>query len=179
MNNIQEMSSQTLRFLKGLIIIIPLSAFTPRIPGCAFNINAAVLTPEGITSLQDVAWTTGSLTIGIFAQLLSIAPLMMGLFVLHTIFSNYFKGEIFSVRNALHYSSIAHICFWDALLISGLSRTLLLLATTFSNPPSYRYFSEAFGAPNLLLLGISLILGLISQVMLEGSRLQEEKNLTV
>ena len=95
---------------------------------------------------------------------------------MHIIFRNYLKGEVFSVRNALHYRTISWIFFWDALLIKSLSHTLLVFAVTFSNPPGHRYFSVSFGSPNFKILVIAWIFLMISQVMMEGSRLQEKQD---
>jgi hypothetical protein len=62
------------------------------------------------------------------------------------------------------------IIITNALLISTLSDTLLVLAATLGNPPGQRYLTVTFGSSNLTILFLGVLIVAISKVMLEATK---------
>jgi len=133
-----------------------------------------ISTLEGMISPADITWTVVSRCMMLLSKTIQLTPMLIGLFILRLIFKNYKKEIIFSVQNAQYYR-------W----IGG----LLLIDTMCAKPLSHLFSSIAAGAHgsgNLIALGFSVtesfvavLVLVISQVMLEGSRLDEENQLTV
>jgi len=128
MNNSQNSRTQLTQstqfystFLKAGMIITPIATLLPWIAKSALNgPYYGIFTFEGYVAYSDVAWTTVPLIIAIFAQILSITPLMIGLFILNSIISNYNKGEIFSLQNAINYRRLSLLLLLD---IEGILRS--------------------------------------------------------
>ncbi len=136
-------------------------------------------TPEGVVNLGTRQWDDLSKTIGLMAATLGLLPLFLSMFVLKSIFRNYQKGEIFTSCNARSYKRLGWLFFLDALLAKPLSDMLMVLAVTFSNPPGHRYITLGFGTPNLEALFCGVLVIVISWVMLEASKLQDEQKFTI
>jgi len=182
MNSIQKISSQAILLLQILLIATPVVTLLPWIAKSALNGPYYGIFVFGkYVAYKDVAWATGSLTLGIFAQIVSIGPFMMALFVLRSVFKNYYQGEIFSTKNARHYRKLAWLFLLEASLIQSLSKQLLIIAVWISSSSSI-VPPELFNAEpsNFKALSMSILfIMLANAIMLEGRQLQEEQNLTV
>ena len=141
--------------------------------------SGPVQTPEGWVYLNQVKWTALSSGIGLAGSLFSVIPVLWGLIVLKSIFRNYKQGAIFTTVNARHYRTLGWLFFMDALLIEPVSSMIEVLSITLSNPPGQRYISLNFGTPGLENLFYGLLILVISWVMLEASKLQEDQQLTI
>lgn len=191
MNQIQKMSSYLLLIFNGLMILIPLifiiqwffiSTKTSDVSDLVnfFGIlEKTIHTPGGYVNLSTVAWTPSLKLLGFSADIVGVAPFLMSLFLLKSIFSHYKKGEIFSTRNAILYRRLGILYLADALLIKSLSQTMMILAVTLTNPPGHRYLSVSFGTPNLSSLFYGVLVMIVSWVMLEASKIYEETKFTV
>lgn len=191
MNKIQKISSYLLIVFNVLLIALPLYVLiqwlfmeikTTDVPS-SINffglLERVVQTPEGIVNLSTVHWTPLLKILGCSADILNSIPLILSLFVLKSIFRNYQKGEIFTTANATQYRRLGWLFFLDALLIKPLSDTLLILAVTFTNPPGHRYLSVGFGTFNMTALFCGILVIVMSWVMLEGSKLRDDQQLTI
>lgn len=136
-------------------------------------------TPEGVINFSQVNWNTLSKTIGFCADVIYLLPFLLGLFVLRKIFKNYQRGKIFTTTNARLYQYLGWFFFFDALFSKPVGGVILTIATTISNPPGHRWLTLNFGTPNLEALFCGAILIIVSWVMLEGSKLNEENTLTI
>jgi hypothetical protein len=191
MDRIQKVSSYLLIVFNVLLIALPLLAIiqwlfielkisdVPSFINFFGLLERTVQTPEGIVNLSTIHWTPLLKILGFSADILNLIPLILSLFVLKSIFRNYQKGEIFSMANATQYRRLGWLFLLDALLIKSLSNTLLVLAVTLTNPPGHRYITVSFGTPNMTALFCGILVIVISWVMLEGYKLQEEQKLTV
>jgi hypothetical protein len=165
-------------FKLGILLAEWLFLDTPTVKGFLSDglIANPIRTPEGILTLGDVVWTNLSKTVFIASNIVGSISFFLSLFVLKAIFKNYRKGEIFTRKNATSYRSLGLLLFLDSLL-GPLSEGLMVVAVTLSNAPGHRYLTLSFGTPSLETLFYGIIV--ISWVMGEASRLQEDQHLTI
>ncbi len=83
------------------------------------------------------------------------------------------------MTNAQCYYQIGKLLFFDALLAQPISGCLWVMAVTLSNPVGSRYFCIYLGTPNIMALLMGLLVILISWVMIEGSKIHDEQQLTI
>jgi hypothetical protein len=95
------------------------------------------------------------------------------------VFQNYKEGLIFTPENARNYGKMAYMFFLDAIITGPISYTIMVLASTFSNPPGERILALALGTPNFQNLFIGFIVLAVSFVMEEASKLQDEIDKTI
>lgn len=188
MDRIQKVSSYLLIMFNFLLIALPLFIlslwlFMETAPlkeaiseGLFFE---SVRTPEGVVNLSLVKWDSLTKVIGFMASFVGLLPILLGLLVLKPIFRNYKKGEIFNIFNARHYTYLGWLFFLDALLAKPLSGMLMVLAVTLTYPPGHRWIQIGYGTPTLGVLFCGVLVIVISWVMVEGYKLQEEQKLVV
>lgn len=188
MDRIQKISSYLLIIFNLLLIGLPfligsLWLFMETAPlkeaiseGLFFD---SVRTPEDVVNLSMVKWDPLTKVIGFLASLVGLLPILLGLFVLRPVFRNYGKGEIFNIFNARHYKYLGWLFFLDALITKPLSSMLMVLAITLTYPPGHRYIQIGFGTPTLGSLFCGVLVLVISWVMLEASKLQEEQQFVI
>ncbi len=137
------------------------------------------LNNQNYSNLNNFIWTPLSKSIAMSGHALSLLPLFLSLFILKLIFRNYKNGEIFSAANAIQYKYLGWLFFLNALMAKPLGNALMVMATTLSNPPGERYISIFFGAPSLEGIFGGSILIVISWVMFEASKLQDESKFII
>ncbi|HUX80632.1 MAG TPA: DUF2975 domain-containing protein [Alphaproteobacteria bacterium] len=188
MHSIQKVSAYLIWIFNILLIAIPfwiitiwvLIEWTPFKTLLAQGfISKPIETPEGIVNLANLKFTTLSWSIGLASALIGFIPIFLGIFVLKHLFLNYQKGNIFSLKNAQQYKYLGWLFFLDGMLVKPLCNMLQILSATLSNPPGHRYLSLNFGTPNLEVLFCGLLIIVISWVMAEGYKLQEDQSLTI
>lgn len=184
MHHIQKTSSYLVSLFKFLLICLPLYIFIQWIFihldfGMWSFLNQNIETPEGFVKLSKIQWTPILQFLGCVSEFIGRLPFFVSLWFLIGIFQNYKKGKIFNYENALLYRKIGWVCFFDALFIKSLSKTLLILTVTFTNPPGHRYITISFGTPNLTAIFYGMIVIVISWVMLEACKISEENELIV
>ena len=179
MHQTQKMSTFVILILKFLLILIPLHLIF--IEWGAFKSFSIFITkietPEGIVILDQLSFLPR--TICCLGEMIGRLPLFIGLMILLKLFNNYKKGEIFSLQNIKYYQYLGWLFFLDALVARSLSDLIMIGGATLSNPPGHRYISLSFGTPNVEALFCGLLVLVISWIMREGYRLQEEQKLIV
>jgi hypothetical protein len=113
------------------------------------------------------------------AYAISLLPIFLSFFVFKAIFKNYRKGDFFTAINAGYYRYLGWLFFLEALLAKPLSDGLMMVTVTLSNPSGHRHLALSWGIPSLEVLFCGTLLIVISWVMLEASKLQDEQKLTV
>lgn len=188
MDRIQKVSSYLLATFNILLVVLPLSLlilwlFIDHDPikqaiaeGLFFE---PVHTPEGVINLAMIKWDPFAKFIGFVGSLVGILPILLGLFILKTVFRNYRKGEIFNITNARQYKYLGYLFFLSGLITTPLSSMLQVLAVTLTYPPGHRWITIGFGTPNMVTLFCGVLVLVISWVMVEGYKLQEEQKLIV
>jgi hypothetical protein len=191
MSRIQKVSSYLLIVFNVLLVALPLLVIFQWIfietkitdVGSFINffglLERTVGTPEGLVNLSTIHWTPFLKFLGASSDILGVLPLLLSLFVLKSIFRNYQNGEFFSTANATHYRRLGWLFFLDALLITSLSNTLLVMAVTLSNPPGHRYITVSVGTPNMKALFCGILVIVISWVMLEASKIYDDQEFTI
>jgi hypothetical protein len=191
MKKIQKISAYLLMCFNILLIATPLLIITQWLfidaktmdSYAAINffglLEKTILTPEGYINLSTVTWGPLEKFLAFSSDMLGILPFMFSLLVLKIIFKNYEKGEIFSTINALHYKKLGWLFLLDALIVKSLSNTLMVLAVTLTHPHGHRYINIHYGTPSLKALFLGILLIVVSWVMLEASKLQDEQQYTI
>jgi hypothetical protein len=189
MHHIQKVSTYFIWLFNLLLIVIPVLALSYWVlldwePFRYLTLQGLfsdnpIITPEGPVKLSHLKLTPLSLSIGILGSLLYSLPIFLGVLVLKHLFQNYKKGVIFSPKNVKNYKYLGWILFLDALFVKPIGNMLLILAATLSNAPGHRYISISFGTPSLESIFYGLLIIVISWIMAEGYKLQEEQNLTI
>src|SRR3990167_1007054 len=136
---------------------------------------SSVTTPEGIVNLHNVSWTNLTKIIGCCAQLIEASPFIGIFWYLSQLFYCYENDKIFTMQNAQNYYKIGKLLLFDAFLAQPISGGLWLLAVTLSNPVGQRYISISLGSSNFVSVFAGLFIILISWVMIEGSKIQDEQ----
>lgn len=188
MIRIQKVSSYLLIIFNILLVALPLFIlglwlFMETAPlkeaiahGVFFD---SVRTPEGMVNLSMVNWDPLTKFIGFMGSLVGVLPILLGLFVLKTVFQNYKKGEIFNIFNARHYKYLGWLFFLDAIIAKPLSGMLMVLAVTLTHPPGHHWIQIGYGTPSLEALFCGVLVIVISWVMVEGYKLQEEQKFVI
>lgn len=190
MNKIQKVSSYFLAIFNVLLIgwpflilfewlVVENKVVSQAAGGLSFLFEKIIQTPEGTVDLASIHWTPFSLLTALTSEILGILSFILSFYFLRCIFQNYKKGEIFSQVNATYYKYLGCFFFLHALIFKPISGMLMILAVTLSNAPGHRYISISFGSPNLGALFCGAVIIVISWVMLEASKLQDEQALTI
>ena len=124
-------------------------------------------------------WSYLTKLTGFTGDLLGYFPVFMGLLIMIKIMKKYKKREIFTQENALLYKKLGVLIFIYALLCNPLNGMMYTLAATWNNPPGTRILAFEYSGFNATALICGGVIFLISWVMHEASRLQDEQDLTV
>ncbi len=188
MNKIKVVSFYVARILDCMVVAIPAYiifqwifvdiAFIVKKMFLDYSISYVTVHKE-LVHLHQVAWTPLSQFVGCIAQLIEYGPFIGILYFLSKIFHRYEIGAIFTMTNAQCYYQIGKLLFFDALLAQPISGCLWVLAVTLSNPVGKRCISFTIGTPNIMALLMGLLVIFISWVMIEGSKIQDEQQLTI
>jgi hypothetical protein len=103
---------------------------------------------------------------------------MLIFYFLIKLFKCYERAEIFSLQNVKY---IRNVGWW--MLISQIIRPIyegvITAVLTFANPHGHRYASVSFGSTDIVPIITALIIILISWIMAEAYKLQDEQKLTI
>ncbi len=191
MNKIQNTSRYIRYLLNLMLILIPsfmlaqwflLSLNDPN----NFELIDSILSTSRIIQvsdhhvpLQTIIWTPPSLLLGVLSDIIQLAPFITGLFILRTIFKAYQAGSIFTLNNATSYKKLGYLFLVDAFITIPLSGSIMGLATTFNNEPGHRILSISFGTPNLNQIFYGFLIIVISWVMQEACKINDDQALTI
>ena len=155
-----------------LIMVFPFRIFLRLFPHA--NI------PDWIT-IGDVFRPTTPLSkfIAISSDFIERMPFFLSIYILRLIFKNYKLGKIFTNANAKHYKSLGIIYVIKGLVTEPLAHTLETLAETIHNPPGERILSFRFASSNIEAIFFGACIILISWIMIEGLKLQEDQSVTI
>lgn len=184
MNRIQKVSSYMSVLLNISLFFLPIFSIVPflfiewepikNLAQQEVFLNP-IKTPEGLINLAQCHWNPFAKTSVILGNIIGIFPLFWGLMILKSVFTNYQNGSIFTYQNATFYKYLGWLFFMDALVAKPLSQLFLVLGATLCNEPGHRYITLSFGTPNLEALFCGLLIIMISWIMAEAAKLQEEQ----
>ena len=104
---------------------------------------------------------------------------MISLYWVAKLFGLFEQLQFFTQKSVRYLRKIGLILLINSLIHSTIYMGLLSLVLTMSNPPEHRQIIIAFGTHEITLIVISSILLLLSWIMEEGHKLQEEHEATV
>lgn len=113
--------------------------------------------------------------------LLSLIPTFIQMYVVYMlikIFSLYSQGEIFSAHH-VRYTRIIGYALLLGQLIEPIYQFVMGIILTLHNPPGYRFAAITLDQTNIGLVLTALLLILISWILNEGFKLQQETQLTI
>ncbi|MDF1827878.1 MAG: DUF2975 domain-containing protein [Legionellaceae bacterium] len=133
-----------------------------------------IFTSGGMINPANITWTLTSKAMILLSKIIQLTPMLIVLFLLRLIFKNYKQNNIFVVKNAEYYRWIGALLLIDNFGAKSLS-------CFFSAIAAGVYHRENLSGVGFSLTEalIAILVLVISQVMLEGSRLAEENQLTV
>ena len=113
--------------------------------------------------------------------LVSAVPMMVYLFIVYSLiklFRLYEQGVIFSIEIVQHIRNIGYALLADQ-IISPFYQFAMGIVLTIHNPPGHGFIGITLDQNNLGILLTALLVILISWIMTEGCKLNEEQQLTV
>lgn len=116
--------------------------------------------------------------IGLCIGAIPTAIEMYFLYSLVCLFKLYEKGEIFSAKNVQYIRASAYALLLVQ-IINPIYESIMGIFLTWRNPPGHHFFAITVDQTNLGLICLAILILLISWVMAEGARLNEEQQLTV
>lgn len=184
-NKLTTLCRRMLLLFRFLLIALPLiTVFSWAFPDNAFSINAYFepaighsITGDLRTVLQRFQWNNKAF--GIAGALVSLLPLLIGLYKLTQLFKNYIQGNIFTAANAKIYGILGYLCLLSALLFQPLCDVLYSLAISINYPAGHRYIAFGFRNTNLTTIICGAFLIIIAHVMRIGHKINEEQELTI
>lgn len=193
MPRIQKVSTYLIWVFNAILILIPITSlilwtaldnaqvhtFLKPLVNNGILTYSNIKTPLGPIDLSKIHLTPFARSLGMLGDGIALLPFILGIIWVKRLFQNYRQNNIFSLENALLYKRLAWLFILDAILARPLSEAIHVLAVTFSNPPGQRYIAVGFGTPNLGVLLYGIVALVISWVMVEAYKLQEDKNLTI
>jgi hypothetical protein len=189
MNKIKKVSSTVVILLTLAIIIYPILSLEPLIRSYGFNLNypeswlvtnhATIKTIHGEMNLYEHSLPLISKLIISFASIMTLSPTIFIFYYLRKIFCNYKKGNIFTLSNSKYYRNIGWILIVESLIIFPIYNALTSLAVTLPNLPGKRVVQVSFGTDNFGYIIIGLMIIVISWVMMEANKLEEDHKFTV
>lgn len=173
MARIQNMSRRFRLFFTSLLFLIPaLNAlywiFFNHFPNAPVETQAM---PVG-----ELPALTRSMAF--MASLLPVGVVMYGILTLAKLFRHYENGNVFTAETVRYFHALGYVTvFW--VFANMLFTSLISVIFSFNNPPGERMLTIEFGTPDLTALTIGAILLLVSWVMEEGRKLEDEQAHTI
>ena len=185
MNKIKKVSGYVLWVLNALIFFLPLTTIvwwmlvgTEILKDLAQQGFVSIIDSDSRVDLLAGKWNALSKFLGCVANFIDLLPLLIGLFCLRKIFSNYKAGKIFNVTNAKQYHRIGWLLFLKAFL-GPISGALTIWAATMYNLPGHRVLKLSFGTDDMKYLFYGTLILVISWVMHEASKIENEQKFTI
>ena len=160
--------------LVAAVAVVPLTACY----WAAFNSLPAEMTAEAARHAASPMLPAWVRTLCFLAALLPATALTCTLLRLRRLFTLYEQGRIFTPANVASFLAVAKALLYWA-LASILYTPLHGLAVTAANPPGHHLLTLGIGSPELSLFFVAAMAVVISRVMDEARRLDEEQSLTV
>lgn len=179
MNKIQRVSLFLrvifqLAFVAWPILVITYWSFAPSLIPNFMHIISFI--PDRLEILHPI--TTGDAFWGCLISVLPSAIIMTILYFLIKLFKLYEEGKIFTRLNVKYLKNIG-ITMLIGQVINFISEGLMSFALTFHNPVGHRIASFSFGTPDVYNILTAIMVIVISWIMAEGCKLQEENQYTV
>jgi hypothetical protein len=138
----------------------------------------AEIVPKAAQSQMNYDLEPSTKLLGFLISLIPLTIMELTLYFLIRLFKLYEKGEIFSPQNVNYCRNIGYTLLASQVL-NPIYHGLMSATMTWHNPPGQRYASFSFTGTNISIILIALGIILISWIMAEGCKLQEEQRFTI
>ncbi len=180
MNKIKKLSQIAQWILLAIMIILPTSlilfwinAPAPLLSSAAnYGIDIKYL-PDGLKILHTL--TAGEKWIGFIINLLPVGITFIICCLLYKLFNQFKQLAIFSLQNVKYLRRIGYLIIIGELIISPIYQALITGTMTYHNPRGHGVISISFSGYNLALVTAGVLILLVSWIMAEGYRLNEEQ----
>lgn len=115
---------------------------------------------------------------GFLVSMIPTGIMMAVMWYLMRLFRLYAKGVIFTLRNVAYIRKIGYALLIGQ-LVSPIYEAMMGLVLTYGNPVGQRCFTATLDQTNIAVVLIALLIVLISWIMAEGCKLQEDQQLTI
>lgn len=181
MNKIQRVSyifKLLFQFIFVVVLLIPIFGWIQAPMPFLFSFGWISVIPEAYQNLITYPLDANTKLLAFMVDMLPTIVELLVLYFLIKLFGLYEKGEIFSLKNVRYIRNVGY-----ALLINELLRPvrqfLLGFILTWHNPPGQKIALMTISGTNVGIILTALIIILISWIMAEGYKLQEEQELTI
>lgn len=137
------------------------------------NIN---FIPHNVVILYTMTWSIRLL--GFFISLIPLIPIELIFYFLIKLFRLYEKSEIFSMKNVKYIKYIGYTMLL-AQIINPFYQGIISGVLTWHNPHGHRYATITFSGTNIAIIFTAILIILISWIMAEGVKLNEEQKYIV
>ena len=183
MHKIKTISTYLLWILNILLFAIPLFIVITWYFIDVFSIDefSSGLLQNSFQIYDDsgINWTLSSKLVGATGHIINLMPLFLSVFILKLIFKSYKAGHVFTTQNAIYYKHLGYLALIDALFANPIGNAIMIFSTSISELPESKHLAISYGYPSIEGLFCGLIFIIISLVMIEASKLQEESNLII
>lgn len=190
MSRIQTISTYFFYLFSGLLILSPLATiflwlFMNDLPHDILStyLEFAVFmkTPgaKAFNILDKLPLNLEYRLVALGGALFSQLPLYLGYYILRRLFSLYRVGTIFGASTVLCYRRLGYLIIAASAFFIPIGEGINIMALTLSNPPGSRVLSIGFGTPGLEMILMGLMIIVISWIMDEGRKIEEERSYTV
>lgn len=132
----------------------------------------------GLPTLPQGSLSSWSLFLGFTVSLIPLTVALYAMAILAKLFGLYEQAVIFSRDNVLLFRRLGYaLIAW--VVASMLFTTLISMVLSFGNPPGQRLVVAEFSVSEFTMLIMAFIVLLISWVMDEGRKLQDEQRYTI
>ncbi|WP_428569254.1 MAG: DUF2975 domain-containing protein [Solidesulfovibrio sp. DCME] len=160
--------------LVGAVAVVPLAALY----WAAFNSLPPDMTASAVKLAVSSVLPAWVRLLCFLASMVPAVAFLVTLLRLRHLFTLYKEGSIFSLANVVCFRRLAKALLWWA-VATILYTPLFGLAVTAANPPGRHILSLGIGTSELALFFVAAVAVVISRVMDEARRLDEEQALTV
>ena len=106
-------------------------------------------------------------------SLLNILIGLVGLYYLHRAFAKFAQGELFNLMNSTNIRRFSVLLFVQV-LAKPLYHSLSSVVLSWNHGPGEKILSVSFGSQEIVTLGLAMVLWVISDLLISGSKLQTE-----
>jgi len=182
MNKIQRVSGHFRRFFTALLFLLPVFyLFFWLNVNEHYNFNTKFGWSFDFLPRLSYVTTPFSFTQRAIAFSTNLIPLGLDLLILYlltNLFRLYEQAKYFSMQAVNNIRRIGIVMLIGE-LVNPFCQAFTTAALSWSNPPGQRYFSITLSNDNISTIIIALLIILVSWIMAEGMRLNDEQQLTV
>lgn len=180
MKNIKRVSRCFRLLFQALFIMLPLlTIYAWAYPGPLVLFNHMIVLnfiPDDHLITQPLSVTTKM--IGFLVGLIPTSIHLLILYFLIKLFRLYEHGIIFSQINVTTIRNIAYGLLAME-IVDPIYQALISITLSWSHAPGHRVISIGLSGVNIAIIFVAILMILISWIMAEGYRLQEEQNHTI